>query len=82
MVVYLLADYGQQLSGYIRELGMNVTAETGDVYYVTVKAMNGAGAWSDPVSSRPIHVYGENTPGTILDGRTVRYIGAIDDTLF
>ena len=64
-------DYGGQLSGYIRDLDLNVTDETGDLYYVSVKAMNGAGAWSDVVSSRPIHVYGQNTPGTVLDGRKV-----------
>ena len=49
-----------------------MTAETGDLYYVSVKAMNGAGAWSDVVSSRPIHVYGANVPGIVEDGRKVR----------
>ena len=72
MIKFLSLDFGQQLSGYIRDLDLNVTAETGDLYYVTVKAMNGAGAWSDLISSRPIHVYGANTPGTVLDGRKVR----------
>ena len=50
---------------------MNVTDETGDMYYVSVQAMNGAGAVSEVVSSRPIHVYGANKPGTISDGRKV-----------
>ncbi len=75
--MYFGPDFGGQLSGYLRELDLNVTAETGDVYHVTVKAMNGAGAWSPVVSSRPIHVYGQNTPGTVYDGRKVgqEYLG-------
>ena len=69
--ISLSSDYGSELSGYIRELMMNVTDETGDLYYVSVQATNGAGAKSDVVSSRPIHVYGANVPGTVSDGRKV-----------
>ena len=65
-------DFGGERSGYIRELDLNVTQETNQLYYVSVKAINGAGKWSDVVSSRPIHVYGQNIPGTIYDGREVR----------
>ena len=68
-----VADYGQAESGYLRNLFLNVSAETGDLYYVSAKSMNGAGAWSSTISSRPIHVYGANTPGTVSDGRKVTY---------
>ena len=68
---WVFSDYGREVSGYIFELMLNVTAETGDLYYVSVQAMNGAGAMSDVVSSRPIHVYGANVPGTVSDGRKV-----------
>ena len=49
-----------------------MTAETGDVYYVTVQAVNGAGTESGGVSSCAIHVYGANTAGEVLDGRKVK----------
>ena len=55
---------------------LNKTEETGDLYYVLVQAMNGAGAKSEVVSSRAINVYGANKPGTVSDGRTV------DESLF
>ena len=70
--LFIISDYAKEHSGYVRNLLLNVTAETGDLYYVSVKAMNGAGVWSQVVSSRPIHVYGQNVPGTVYDGRKVK----------
>ena len=40
--------------------------------------MNGAGDWSQTVSSRPIHVYGANVPGIVQDGRDVSKINVIN----
>ena len=72
--IHLISDFGSDRSGHIYGLNLNISIETGDIYYVNVKAMNGAGAWSDVVSSKPIHVYGQNIPGTVYDGREVHKI--------
>ena len=64
-------NYGRETQGYITNIWLNVTDETGDLYYVTVIAQNGAGVYSNQISSKPIHVYGENSPGIIYDGRSI-----------
>ncbi|XP_061168902.1 uncharacterized protein LOC133178171 [Saccostrea echinata] len=43
--------------------------ESGEIYYVVVKAENGAGILSLPLYSRPIKILKENVPGVIYDGR-------------
>ena len=64
-------NFGKETQGYIKNIWLNVTDETGDLYYVTVVAQNGAGVYSNKISSKPIHVYGENSPGVIHDGRSL-----------
>ena len=40
-------DFGTESHGYIDGLRLNVTAESGTLYYVTIQAINGAGACTD-----------------------------------
>ena len=36
-------DFGTEADGYIDGILLNVTAETGELYYVSIYALNGAG---------------------------------------
>lgn len=64
-------------NGYI-DMGIETSAdinlqllsfdESGIIYYVAVKAENGAGILSNPIFSKPIKILEENVPGVIYDG--------------
>ena len=58
-------DYGSDTDIYIKGLTLTVSNETAHypVYYVSLKAINGAGQESDPVISSPIMVVDEDEPG-------------------
>jgi hypothetical protein len=60
-------DYGAENDIYITGLSLTVTDETSrtPVYYVSLKAMNGAGLESTPLVSTPIIVVDEDEPGKI-----------------
>ena len=45
-------NMGPSRDGVITGLSLQLTAETGNYYYVTVAAVNGAGMWSQVLSSR------------------------------
>ncbi|XP_061168901.1 uncharacterized protein LOC133178169 [Saccostrea echinata] len=51
------------------EASLSTFSESGEIYYVAVKAENGAGILSSPLYSKPIKILKENVPGVIFDGR-------------
>ena len=64
----VFVDFGSELSGYLHNLGLQRDV----LYYVSVKAMNGAGIDSkNVVTSKPIILVGEDIVGDVLDGRIV-----------
>ena len=69
-------NMGEKESGYIDGLRLNVTEETGDYYWLSVRATNGAGVMSSPMSSKKIKVLKENVPGQVYDGR-LAYVDSV-----
>ncbi|XP_072034301.1 uncharacterized protein [Amphiura filiformis] len=65
---------GQGSAGYISDLNLNLTNNNEcenncqPVYYVCVKAQNGAGEYSDVVCSSPIKVVAADNTGYVMDG--------------
>ncbi|GAB1602264.1 uncharacterized protein LOC115224694 [Argonauta hians] len=59
------------------DVSLNVTAETGAMYYVSVVTYNGAGLASKTAVSRPITVLEANVPGVLYDG-----VSMLSDTDF
>ena len=62
-------DMGIIESGTIPNLNMPVTADSGNHYYLSVKAVNGAGLESEVASSLKIKMLNANKPGVVFDGR-------------
>ncbi|CAC5392346.1 unnamed protein product [Mytilus coruscus] len=62
--------FGTEKDIYIPDLTLQLTDLTTytPVYYVSVKAENGAGKESNPVTSTPIVVVDEDKPGLVIDG--------------
>lgn len=61
-------DMGTQISADI-ETTLLAYIDSGNIYYAEVKAENGAGILSNPLSSKPIKISKGNKPGVIYDGR-------------
>ena len=61
-------NVGNLKSTKLDHLNLNISADTGTVYYVTVKTQNGAGIESTLLVSKPIVVLRANVPGTVYDG--------------
>lgn len=61
-------DMDTQISADI-ETTLLAYIESGNIYYAKVKAENGAGILSNPLSSKPIKILKGNKPGLIYDGR-------------
>ncbi|XP_061188852.1 uncharacterized protein LOC133197029 [Saccostrea echinata] len=61
-------DMAKEISADIK-VSLSTFSETGEIYYVAVKAENGAGILSSPLYSKPIMILRENVPGIIFDGR-------------
>ena len=61
--------YGIEKDIYISNLALTLTDPTTKfpVYYVSVKATNGAGLESNQVTSTPIFVVDEDKPGKYVD---------------
>ncbi|OWF46933.1 Delta-like protein 1 [Mizuhopecten yessoensis] len=55
----------------IKDIELETFSDSNTVYYVSVKAINGAGLESNTVSSKPIILLKANVPGQIFDGREV-----------
>lgn len=62
-------DYGSETDVYVSGLSLTVSDQTlhSPVYYVSLKAINGAGLESDPVISTPIMVVDEDSPGMVIN---------------
>ncbi|XP_066289761.1 uncharacterized protein [Branchiostoma lanceolatum] len=68
-----ISDYqslGSGRDGYIGNLNLQLTNKTTDspVYYITVKAENAAGTFSQNITSSPIKVVRADQAGTVTDG--------------
>ena len=61
-------DLNHQTTSYIKASLLKYS-ESGNVYYVSVKAQNGAGLSSNVMVSSPVIVLGQNIPGVVNDGR-------------
>ena len=61
-------DMEQQKTSYI-QVSLSKYVDSGIEYYVSMKAKNGAGFFSNVMVSSPVIVLGENIPGVIDDGR-------------
>ncbi|XP_048250793.1 uncharacterized protein LOC124111176 [Haliotis rufescens] len=63
-------DVGAEKDKYLSGLTLTVTdpGKMTPLYYVTVKATNGAGQTSDVITSNPIRVVEEDKPGVAIDG--------------
>lgn len=61
-------DMGKDTSADIK-VELQTFLDSGIIYYVAVKAENGAGILSNPMFSKPIKILKENIPGVIYDGR-------------
>jgi hypothetical protein len=61
-------EMGTEMSANI-EASLSTFSETGIIYYVAVKAENGAGILSSPAYSKGIQILKENVPGVVYDGR-------------
>ncbi|XP_077996024.1 uncharacterized protein LOC144449371 [Glandiceps talaboti] len=63
-------DMGTSAGGYIGNLDLSLFEETsaGPVYYVSVKAMNGAGTYSNVKVSSPIKIVSGDKVGFVIDG--------------
>ena len=66
---------GARKSGYVSG-SLNVTEDTGDHYWLSVRAINGAGVTSSPMSSKKIKVLKANVPGQVYDGR-LAYVDSV-----
>ena len=64
-------NYGIETAAYIDGLDLTPSTENNTLYYVTVKVENNANSISEEMSSNPIHVYQENKPGQVFDGRDI-----------
>ena len=64
--------YGIEKDIYISDLTLTLTDHTtkSPVYYVSVKATNGAGLESNQVTSTPIFVVDEDKPGKLILNQT------------
>ena len=62
-------DYGKATSAQITGINMPVTEDSGNYYYVTVYALNGAGAEGSRVSSNRVKVLNANKAGVVYEGR-------------
>ncbi|KAI8516746.1 hypothetical protein Bbelb_053270, partial [Branchiostoma belcheri] len=68
-----VSDYqsvGPETDGYVGNLNLQLTNKTTNspVYYLTVKAENGAGGFSRNITSSPIKVVRADQVGTVTDG--------------
>nr|XP_006817933.1 PREDICTED: uncharacterized protein LOC100377080 [Saccoglossus kowalevskii] len=75
-----VSDYrnmGSKRDGYVDELSLQLynTAANGPVYYITVKAENGAGSMSESLTSSPIKVLQGDIAGITDDGPDTQTIG-------
>ncbi|KAL5014713.1 hypothetical protein ScPMuIL_008983 [Solemya velum] len=65
-------DVGDEANMYIADLDLKLTDQgtdpMGPVYYVSVKAENGAGLFSEPMTSTPIVVVKKDKAGVAIDG--------------
>ncbi|XP_070573609.1 uncharacterized protein [Ptychodera flava] len=62
-------DMGPKDGGYIGGLALNISDDAaGPVYYVSVKAQNGAGTMSGVLSSRPLKIVPGDMIGLVIDG--------------
>ncbi|KAL5015119.1 hypothetical protein ScPMuIL_009389 [Solemya velum] len=65
-------DVGEEPNRYISDLVLELTDQDtepmGPVYYVSVKAENGAGLFSEPMTSTPIVVVAKDRAGVAIDG--------------
>lgn len=68
-MVLPFTDFGEDTSGYIRNIDFKTTSDTGVYYIVSVIATNGAGLESDVGISKNIFVQKANVPGIVFDGR-------------
>ncbi|XP_078697384.1 uncharacterized protein LOC144925295 [Branchiostoma floridae x Branchiostoma belcheri] len=68
-----VSDYqsvGPETDGYVGNLNLQLTNKTTNspVYYLTIKAENGAGGFSRNITSSPIKVVRADQVGTVTDG--------------
>ncbi|KAI8486030.1 hypothetical protein Bbelb_361300, partial [Branchiostoma belcheri] len=68
-----VSDYqsvGPETDGYVGNLNLQLTNKTmnSPVYYLTIKAENGAGGFSRNITSSPIKVVRADQVGTVTDG--------------
>ena len=61
-------DFGPKASGKLSNLNLTYYKETQTYYYITVKAINGAGLVSTTLSSWRIKLLRQNKPGIVYDG--------------
>ncbi|XP_070574642.1 uncharacterized protein [Ptychodera flava] len=63
-------NFGPSSGGYIGDITLDLYDESNDgpVYYVTVKAQNGAGTFSDPKTSSPLKLVSGDKIGFVIDG--------------
>ena len=59
-------NMGSQTDGYINGLNLQLTDALTPAYYVTVRAVNGAGDVSPPMTSNPIEIVQEDEAGSVL----------------
>ncbi|XP_070573951.1 uncharacterized protein [Ptychodera flava] len=63
-------NFGPSSGGYIGDITLDLYDESNDgpVYYVTVKAQNGAGTFSDTMTSSPLKLVSGDKIGFVIDG--------------
>ncbi|KAK6192291.1 hypothetical protein SNE40_003784 [Patella caerulea] len=61
-------SFGTERDGYISGIQLDVTKDNSPIYYVSVKAKDGAGLESDVYISTPIIVVDDDKTGIVFDG--------------